>query len=298
MTEHIESTERIDESLPMSSDTGTGAGTVFAASSARAAASGPPTPAYVYAIGRVEPRFPSLAIEKEFAQILSRGDTTGITDREALQQTLANRANRYLARSLCWVFLVEGLETYALVPRDPVDLDLLIDAVRVDPQPVDVDVIVGQRGPIAPPEMCGGLNTPVVFFEHIWSFPRDALLAAIPRPEGMDDERFATMAGELFNRLMQLADNAGATDQHRALNYLAVRYPAIYVRTAEAYTSNASLSAVEVRPSSLTGVRNIVDVIFAYTHRETDVTERHFVRVDVTEQFPFLVSRLSPFYSH
>jgi hypothetical protein len=27
---------------------------------------------------------------------------------------------------------------------------------------------------------------------------------------------------------MQLTDNAGATDEHRALNYLAMRYPAIY----------------------------------------------------------------------
>jgi hypothetical protein len=104
------------------------------------------------------------------------------------------------------------------------------------------------------------------------------------------------MAGELFDRVMQLADNAGATDQHRALNYLAVRYPAIYARTAEAYAGNASLSAVEVRPSRLAGIRNILDVVFAYTHRETDVTESYFVRVDVTEEFPFLVSRLAPFY--
>jgi hypothetical protein len=42
-------------------------------------------------------------------------------------------------------------------------------------------------------------------------------------------------------------------------------------------------------------VRNILDVVFSYTHRETDVTEKSFVRVDVTEEFPFLVSRLAPF---
>lgn len=95
---------------------------------------------------------------------------------------------------------------------------------------------------------------------------------------------------------MQLADNAGATDEHRALNYLAVRYPAIYARTAEAYAANASLTGVDVRRSRLAGVRNIVDVVFSYTHRETDVTEQSFVRVDVTEKFPFLVSRLAPFY--
>jgi hypothetical protein len=53
---------------------------------------------------------------------------------------------------------------------------------------------------------------------------------------------------------------------------------------------------VEVRPSRLVGARNIVDVIFSYTNRQTGFTEKFFVRVDVTEEFPFLVTRLSPFY--
>jgi len=39
-----------------------------------------------------------------------------------------------------------------------------------------------------------------------------------------------------------------------------------------------------------------VDVIFSYTDRNTDVTEKYFVRVDITEEFPFLVAKLSPFY--
>jgi hypothetical protein len=46
----------------------------------------------------------------------------------------------------------------------------------------------------------------------------------------------------------------------------------------------------------LSGVRKVVDVIFSYTHRQTNVTEKYFTRVDVTEEFPFLVTRLSPYY--
>jgi hypothetical protein len=69
---------------------------------------------YVYAIGRVEPRFPSVAVEKEFTQATGRAETTGLSDRAALQKVLTERANRYLARQLCWVFTVEGLETYLL----------------------------------------------------------------------------------------------------------------------------------------------------------------------------------------
>ena len=53
---------------------------------------------YVYALGRIEPRFPSLAVEKEFAQATGRADTAGLTDRQALHAVLSERQNRYLAR--------------------------------------------------------------------------------------------------------------------------------------------------------------------------------------------------------
>jgi hypothetical protein len=257
------------------------------------------SPSFVYALGQVEPRFPSLAAEKEFAQVIGRADTAGLTDREALQAVLSDRANRYLTRQLCWVFAIEGLETYLLAPRDPADLELLVEAARPSPTPTDLDMVIGLRGPLAPPEACNGLVVPVVIFDQLYSFDRDSLLGAIPRPDEVpekEDARFRATAAELFDRILQMADNAGATDEHRAVNYLAVRYPAIYARTATAYANNASLSAVNARPSSLSGVRRIVDVIFSYSHRQTDVTEKYFVRVDVTEEFPFLVTKLSPYY--
>ena len=59
---------------------------------------------------------------------------------------------------------------------------------------------------------------------------------------------------------------------------------------------SSSLSAVEVRPSSLSGTRKIVDVIFSYNNRNTDYTEKYFVRCDMTEEFPFLVTKMSPYY--
>ena len=93
-----------------------------------------------------------------------------------------------------------------------------------------------------------------------------------------------------------MTDNAGTTDEHRALNYLTVRYPAIYAAVAEAHHRNCLLTAVDVLLSALSGVRNIVDVIFSFTNRATDVVEKQFLRIDVTEQFPLLVAKLSPYY--
>lgn len=251
---------------------------------------------YVYAIGRVEARFPNLAAEKEFAQATGRADTTGRTDQQAFHEVLSQRQNRYLVRQLCWVLTVQGMETYLLQPRDPADIDMLIDAIRPAPAPQDIDVVIGMRGPIAPPEMCNGLMVPIVVFDQIYSFGREALIKAIPKPEKMTDKQFGPAAEELFDRIMHITDNAGATDEHRALNYLAMRYPAIYAKAAEEFAEDHSLTGVEVRPSPLSSGRSIVDVIFSYTNRNTDFTEKYSVRVDVTGEFPFLVTKMSPYY--
>ena len=251
---------------------------------------------FIYAIGRIEARFPRPSVEKEFAQATGRADTAGLTDRQAVQKVLSQRQNRYLARQLCWVMTIEGLETYILVPHDPMDLDLLIEALRATPSPMDLDCVIGTRGPIAPPDLCNGLMIPVVAFDQIYSFDRDALVKAIPKPEKIAATDFAATAEEVFDRIMQMADNAGATDEHRALNYCAVRYQTIYANAADAFGRNASLTSVDVQTSPLSGTRKVVDVIFTYTNRSTDVTEKYFCRCNVTEEFPFLVTKLSPYY--
>ncbi|QLL64617.1 hypothetical protein FKV68_24325 (plasmid) [Sinorhizobium mexicanum] len=244
----------------------------------------------------MEARFPKLSVEKEFAQVTSRAETAGKTDQQALHAVLSKPENRYLARQICWVLSIQGLETYILLPRDPVDISQLLGAIRPTPSPDDIDVVVGLRGPIAPPEFCNGLMVPIVMFDQIYSFDREALIKSIPKPEKIDAKEFRPAAEELFDRIIQMTDNAGAMDEHRALNYLAVRYPTVYATAAAAFGRSSSLTAIDVRPSLLSSVRKIVEVIFCFTSRQTDVTEKFFCRVDVTEEFPFLVTKMSPYY--
>ncbi|MBV8451857.1 MAG: hypothetical protein JOZ29_06240, partial [Deltaproteobacteria bacterium] len=52
----------------------------------------------------------------------------------------------------------------------------------------------------------------------------------------------------------------------------------------------------EVNPSPLSGTRKVVDVIISLNHRINDVVTKQFVRVDITDEFPFLVTKLSPYY--
>jgi hypothetical protein len=296
MPEHIETMEPPIETAARDTATSVTPQNVrYSDEEAARAASGSSGP-FVYAIGRVEARFANLSTEKEFAQATGRQETAGKTDRQTFHAVLAKRENRYLARQLCWVLSIQGLETYLLQPRDPGDIDLLVEAIRPAPSPSDIDVVIGVRGPIAPPEMCNGLMVPIVVFDQIYSFDRDALIKAIPKPKKTDAATFGQAADELFDRIMQLTDNAGATDEHRALNYLAMRYPAIYTTAAEEFAKDYSLTAVEVRRSPLSSTRSIVDVIFSYTSRTTDFIEKFFVRSDVTEEFPFLVTKMSPYY--
>lgn len=253
-------------------------------------------PSYVYALGRIDPRMPSLGIEKEFAQAIGRAETANLTDRQALRAVLSDPQNRYLAKQLCYVLTIQGLDTYLVRPRDPGDFALLIDSLIEAPKAIDLHAVIGLRGPQAPPNLCNGLMLPVVMYDQIYAFDAGSLVRALPKPDNLEESLFRSAAEELFERVMQIADNAGASDEHRALNYLAARYPNIYAKAAEAYASGSSLAAIETRPSRLSGMRSILDVIFSFTDRRTDVNQKFFVRVDVTEEFPFLVTKLSPYY--
>jgi hypothetical protein len=253
-------------------------------------------PSWVYAVGTIEARFPTRSHEMEFAQLAAQQDTSGLNDHQVFYAVLSKPENRYLARQLGWVMKIEGLETYLLRPKDPADFSLLVESIRPKPSPLDLDVVVGVMGPIASPDVCNGLLVPIVAFDNIYSFDRETLIKAIPRPEKITAKDFAPAAEELFDRLVQMADNAGATDEDRALNYLAMRYPAIYAKAAEYFAQSYSLTAVTVRGSALSGTRKVLEVIFAYTNRNTDVVDKCFVRVDATEEYLFLVTKLSPYY--
>ena len=146
------------------------------------------------------------------------------------------------------------------------------------------------------PTMCNGLMVPIVVVDQMYSLGRDSLKKAIPRPEDIPEEEFEEGADDLLSRIMQMADNVGATDGHRTLNYLVVRYDRIYDKTARQFVNDFALTSIDTLSSRLSGVRKVVDVVFRYTHQEIFLTESWFVRVDVPEGFSFLVTGLSPYF--
>jgi hypothetical protein len=261
------------------------------------------TASFVYAIGKVGIRFPNRSIELELSQATGQRpgeETRGATYEEFVSKALADPANRYIARQVCYILTIEKLETYILVPTDPLDIDRFARAVRPAPDDGDIDVVIGTKGPIASAEMCNGLMLPIVYVDQIYSFDRNTLMKSIPRRKGTSEDQFKKTTKALFDHIIQIADNVGGTDEHRALNYLAVRYDEIYSRTQSMQDENYLFSAVDVRPSRLSGARKIVDVIFSYESHGTGATRgvirKWFVRVDVTEEFPFLVTPMQEYF--
>jgi len=187
------------------------------------------------------------------------------------------------------------METYILLPRDPTDFDLLINTMRPERDDEDIDLVVGVRGPLAPPDMCNGLMIPIVRFDNIYAFSRTDLLMDMQPPAGVSVDAFRTRSSEIYDLVTQIADNAGATDVHRALNFLAVRYAEIYNETARAAERDESPTSVEVIDSRISSTRRLVNVIFSFTNRKTGVVSKYFARVDVTEEFPFLQEPLKPY---
>ena len=249
---------------------------------------------YVYVLGQIEARFPNRSIEKGYVQILERSKSANFEHQQAFHSVLSQPENRYLARKLSWILTMEGVPIYILLPTGPEDLDILLDAIRPPACPLDRQVVVGRKGPVAPPEMCG-LEVPMVLVDHLYSLEYNDFIKSI-RSESVTDEKFKAIARETFLRMMQLADNIGSTDKHRALNYLSVRYPAIYVKAAEELERNFLLTSVNAIFSRLSDNRKIVSVIQSFTNKETGAVEKYFVRVDLTEEFPFIVTKMAPYY--
>jgi hypothetical protein len=278
--------------IPMSADTAAPHDQVSSCGCAGCqAAVAPPPPSFVYAIGKISARFPSIDIEKELAQVVRGSETASLTDQQVLHQVLSQPENAYLAREMCWVFSAQGVESFIIVPRSGVELSELIAALGLGSAEGATTVVVGSRGFQVPASACAGLTLPGVVASKIYSFNIDELVKSLPLKENE-----LNAGKELLDRITHLIDNVGDIDEHRAVNYLSLRYPAMYSLVIENYGQDRSLQGLNVRRVSTNAQRRLVDVQLSFVNRKTDVRELYAVRVDVTGMFPFLVTPLRPVF--
>lgn len=252
---------------------------------------------FVYAIGRIYPRYPNLGVEKEVAQALGSEGGKGANDEQALHKILRDPNFLYIAQEMCWTVAIETIDSYVIKPATKVDAALLLESLREDKDRMYFDVIVGRVGEIAPANLCNGAMLPLIDLIQLYSFDRAALVRQLSKPKDLDEKVFQSAIKQTLDVVGRMSGNLGASDGHRAINYLVTRYAELYNLVARQLLDNASLDALSVRPSEISGSRRVYDVVLTFKQRGTIAAIQNFsARVDTTDIFPFLVSPLAPYF--
>ena len=249
----------------------------------------------IYAIGTLDVRFPTIGIEREFHQrelALQLKQEPSPVRGKRIEAVL--KENTHLCSRVCFILSVGSVPAYIVAPSSQSTLLHILQAVGHAGSQGAFVVLIGRRVGTAGPGQCGGLLAPIVACDQLYPFTLDewlreleARLEHVFKSGDKSHEHFGTVARELFTRVAQSTENIGALDTHRALNYVLVQHPGLALSAAE--RKGSVLDRVETRTVQGTDLRRIVAVILTFVDRRTGVAERLFCRVDVTEEWPFLI---------
>lgn len=252
---------------------------------------------YVFAVGRIYPAFPSESVQNEYTYAYEEFKAAGPPN-ALFYQVLSQGQNLYIARQMCWVLQIDGIDTYIVKPRTDTELYHLIASLEpINAGQLKFDVIIGARGPVATPEMCNNLQLPTVACNLSYHFTFSEFVSHVA---GSIPEIPSAVVENMLQQMLQVSDNAGETDAHRAINYLMIRSKDIYYMAWQMQNPNPPapyppgtyfLQGVTAKPAAVQGNRSIVDVIFQYMSRDTYETAYWYVKVDVTGIYPFLASK-------
>jgi hypothetical protein len=263
-----------------------------------AARSVQPPEEFVYAIGRLDVRFPSLGVEREFMQreAALKKQAKNVGRGERIRRVLEQ--NQHLARRMCYLFMIGGMPAYVVAPTGAHLLVPLSEALTRLGDDGNLCLLIGRRGPMAGPETCGGVMAPVVACDQLYSFSIDDWYASLEptlaphaASHKVAEETMRVVTRELFNEVVRSTENLGATYAHRALNYLVMQHPGLFIAAIDRVGTHR-LEKIETRITQSLGTRVVVAVILTFLDSTTGVPERLFTRVDVTEQWPFVADTL------
>ncbi|GAO44097.1 hypothetical protein [Flavihumibacter petaseus] len=247
---------------------------------------------YVYAIGKLSVRWPSMGLEREFQQ-RQRALLHGSEGSNAsIAQVLA--ANFHIAKFSCFVLSIDGIPAYIVRPTGSSILEKLIDAL----DPVNNEkwiTIIGKRGQLADPAHTNGVIAPEMFCDVAYVFTvsqlMDNLVNQVKQILGSrkwDKSVFQQKGKNVFYTIVGSPDNLGSMDGQRALNYLAVQHPGPYLAAME-FDEKAILESIDTRVMEGPSGQRIATVILRFIDRLTGVPQQVYTKVDVTEEWPFTV---------
>lgn len=248
---------------------------------------------WVYAIGQVATRCLTEGVERELRQAMGGKDPMDIANLAMLRATLTKLENRYLVRELCWVLAVDGIDSYVLTPSDPSDILLLAEAIRPNSRGDNLDSAVGRIVDPSPADVaCSQIPLPLLAFDQLHSFDTKSFVKSLKGAEGQEVEESSVV--DVLHRLTSLGGGLGLAAEHRALNYVLLRYPKLYHLASKKASEGFSLQAVRFLRSPVAGGRILVDVLLTFISNVDSRAERWGIKVDVTDKYPFLRGALSP----
>jgi hypothetical protein len=257
------------------------------------AATAPRQESYVYAIGRISVKFPSLALEREFKQ---RETAMRLPPGEEHNQRISKvlEENGHLAAKMCYLLTIGGVPAYILAPGGPYLRKPLFEAIALSEEAEAHVVVIGRVTSMAPPHVCAGILAPILVCDQMYVFHVREWLASLTSSlepalseRKIDRQHFGSISRRIFSRVVRSTENVGATDSHRALNYLVIQHPGIFLAAVER-ASSRELDRIDTQLIQGASARKQVAVILSFLDPTTGVAERLFTRVDVTEEWPFV----------
>jgi hypothetical protein len=189
---------------------------------------------------------------------------------------------------------IGNVPAYIVAPSSQHTLRSILEAVGRSADPDAFVALVGRRAGTAGPGQCGGLLAPIVVCDVLSAFRVEEWISGLAarvgpalRAKKTEAGHFTTVAREFFDRVVNSTENIGGLDTHRVLNYVLVQHPGLALSVAE--RPKSVLDRVETRPVQGTDLRRVIAIILTFVDWATGVPERLFCRVDVTEEWPFLV---------
>lgn len=244
---------------------------------------------YLYAIGKINPVFPSIGLEKEFHRVavLSK---SAVSEDHLLFDVLSKEQYHYIAAEMRWVMKINNVKTYLVQPSGIVELKELINTLRPELGMTTYQVIIGHLGVMEPVKPGGDEQLTTVACDLLYSVTFDEFVDSIVKKTAVDK----AVVGSLFKQLLNKISNTGARDEDRAVNYIALKYSDVYKMTGELLQSSPTspiYSFVDVvsKHARVQGMRKIVDVTFRYKERVTGKFICKTATVDTTGLFPFLL---------
>jgi hypothetical protein len=229
-----------------------------------------------YFLCHVVAEHPNLGVEKYALLKMRGGAFKGLSKDAALH--LAIERNPDLARQECYIALVQGVETYILVPVFPdIGYPMLVEATKHE-----ISAVIGTVGPIANPDMCNGVALPIVFFDVIFNFNQEEFVEQIP-PDKVDKAKFQAAANSLWEQLVPLI--GPGTGPKRALAHMLLSDDSWWrFAITEQLTSNSELKSVNVHPAPAT-TRSLVNVFATFLYRENLMEKTYYRTFDLTNKF-------------